>query len=113
MATSVIKKHNTTYEDLCGTNDLTVRVSKCMNVVTLYINIKTTGFVSKSTWTTLINLPQMYRPIYDVNSFVIDNTASTSEKAVVALRVMANGDVRVWPYNDNSLPTGAVTYCVL
>lgn len=112
MATSIIKKHNTTYEELCDTNDLTVRVSKCMNVVTLYIKTKTAGFASKGAWTTLINLPQMYRPIYDVNTVIVDNAVNTSDKVAIVLRVTTNGNVNVWPYNDNSLPVGAVTYCV-
>lgn len=112
MATSIIKKHNTTYEELCDTNDLTVRVSKCMNVVTLYIKIKTAGFASKGAWTTLTTLPQKYRPIYDVNSFVMDNAVNTSEKAVIAIRVSSSGNINVWPYNDSSIPMGAVTYCV-
>jgi len=112
MATSVIKKHNTTYEELCDTNDLRVRVCKCMNVVTLYISVKTAGFASKGKWTTLTNVPQMYRPIYDVNTVIVDNAVSTSEKAAVVLRVVTNGNVNVWPYNDNCMPVGTVTYCV-
>ena len=83
-----------------------------MNVVTLYIVVKTAGFAPKGGWTTLINLPQMYRPIYDTNVLIIDNAVSTSEKAAIALRVVTDGDVIVWPYNDNALPVGTVTYCV-
>lgn len=89
----------------------TCSAKKAGNLVT--VKFAATADVSASgSWVRVCVLPTGARPTGYVYFTAYNNSATTSEKALIAAQINSAGAVSVYPYNANSRPFGSCTFVV-
>ena len=78
----------------------------------VFVKINAVELTERNKWITVGVLPAGYRPASVVNFLCYDNTVVSQTVAYTAIesRCASDGAVTVWPYRENSKPTGSFMF---